>query len=201
MTSFAVAALHAPMQRRQSVAVASEAAPVLNQFSVEAAQAVASAIAEVAGVEALQPHVIPVVPASRAAQRSVAATAARRSAPALSAPQPVSMLQQAPYCIALHPVWPVPTNSWMPGAVQCALCCTTCRIGAWQATHRGMLNHYRAHHGSVCQLSLKEANVSGEENVIVVESCWCIKGIDGDGNASAVQQGSWTPCKRQRGVE
>ena len=84
------------------------------------------------------------------------------------------------------------------GAVQCALCCTTCRIGAWQATHRGMLNHYRAHHDSVCQLSLKEANVSGEENVVVVESCWCIKGIDGDGNASAVQQGSWTPCKRQR---
>jgi len=207
--TFAVAALQAPTQRRQLGAAPTEAAPVLNQFSDEAAAAVAIAIADVAGVDALQPHVMPAVLAPRAephgagtsARRSAPAASARRSAPAESLPDPFSMLQQPPYCIALNPYWPVPTNLWMPGAVQCALCCPTCRIGAWQASHRGMLTHYRAVHGSICQLSLKEANVSGEQNVVVVESCWCIKGIEGNGNASAVQLqggGSWTPCKRQR---
>jgi hypothetical protein len=107
-------------------------------------------------------------------------------------------LQPAPLGIALNPFWPVPTNLWMPGAVQCALCCSTCRIGIWQSTHRGMLNHYRASHGSVFQLPLKVANISGPDNVVVAASCWCIRGIDGDGNASTDKRNSWIPCKRQR---
>jgi hypothetical protein len=98
----------------------------------------------------------------------------------------------------LHLHWPAPNNLWMPGAVQCALCCSTCRIGAWQSSHRGMLNHYRAVHNSVFQLALTLPNVSGPDNVIVTESRWCIKGIDGDGTASTNKKMSWTPCKRRR---
>ena len=86
--------------------------------------------------------------------------------------------------------------SLFAGAVQCALCCNRCRIGAWQKSHRGMLNHYRAVHDSVCQLP-KHADVSGDGNIIIAETCWCIKGLDGDGNAIVDESGSnWTPCHK-----
>ena len=84
------------------------------------------------------------------------------------------------------------------GAVQCAKCCTSCRIGVWQKTHRGMLNHWRSNHDGVCQLPKKDDNISGPENMIVSESFWCIKGINYDGTAAVDNGGgNWVPCTQQ----
>jgi hypothetical protein len=81
------------------------------------------------------------------------------------------------------------------GAVQCAKCCTRCRVGVWQKTHRGMLNHWRNIHDGVCQLPKLHDNISGPENIIVSESCWCIKGINDDGTAAVdTGGGNWVPC-------
>ena len=82
------------------------------------------------------------------------------------------------------------------GAVQCAKCCTKCCVGIWQKDHRGMLNHWRSNHNSVCQLPKHDENISGPENMIVSESCWCIKGINDDGTAVVVANGggNWVPC-------
>ena len=81
------------------------------------------------------------------------------------------------------------------GAVQCAKCCTRCRIGVWQKTQRGMINHWRSNHNGECQLPKKDDNISGPENVIVSESCWCIKGINDDGTAAVDNGGgNWVPC-------
>jgi hypothetical protein len=85
------------------------------------------------------------------------------------------------------------------GAVQCAKCCTKCRIGVWQKTHRAMLNHWRTNHDSECQLPMREANISGPDNIIVSESCWCIKGINFDGTAVVDNGGgNWVPCSQQQ---
>ena len=84
------------------------------------------------------------------------------------------------------------------GAVQCAKCCTRCRIGVWQKTHRGMLNHWRSNHNGECQLPKKDDNISGPENMIVSESCWCIKGINDDGTAAVDNGGgNWVPCTQR----
>jgi hypothetical protein len=81
------------------------------------------------------------------------------------------------------------------GAVQCAKCCSRCSIGIWQKDHRGMLNHWRTNHNYECQLPKKDDNISGPDNVIVSESCWCIKGINDDGSAvSCNDRGNWVPC-------
>jgi len=81
------------------------------------------------------------------------------------------------------------------GAVQCAKCCSRCSIGIWQKNHRGMLNHWRTNHNYECQLPKKDDKISGPDNVIVSESCWCIKGINDDGSAvSDNDRGNWVPC-------
>ena len=81
------------------------------------------------------------------------------------------------------------------GAVQCANCCARCRVGVWQKTHRGMLNHWRYCHDGVCQLPKQNDNISGPENMIVSETCWCIKGINDDGTAAFDNGGgNWVPC-------
>ena len=81
------------------------------------------------------------------------------------------------------------------GAVQCAKCCNSCGVGAWQKDHRGMLNHWRSVHASVCQLPKHNENISGPENMIVTESCWCVKGINYDGTAAVDNSGrNWVPC-------
>jgi hypothetical protein len=198
--AFAQAALQVPSQRRQSAAAQIEPSSATSalQFSDDAAAAVALAIAHVAGPVVAELPLPP--PPLAAAGRPAAAAPRRRSGSSsvpiqLSAPDP---FVEAPAVLALNPHWPVPNNLWMPGAVQCALCCSSCLVGVWQNSHRGMLNHYRASHNAVFQLGLTSPNVSGPENVIVIESCWCIKGIDGDGTASTNPKNSWTPCKRRR---
>jgi hypothetical protein len=202
--AFANAALQAPPQQRIQVVGQSALAPsgVLQEFTNNAAEAVANAISELAGPHALDSLAIAAVPAAASEVRAPAQSPVQRrrtpEAEAAAAPVIELILQPAPPDIALNPFWPAPTNLWMAGAKQCALCCNTCRIGVWQSTHRGMLNHYRNTHGSVCQLTLKESNVSGPENVVVVTSCWCIRGMDGDGNASTEPRNSWIPCKRSR---
>ena len=58
-----------------------------------------------------------------------------------------------------------------------------------------MLNHWRSAHDGVSQLPKIQADVSGPENMIVSESCWCIKGINDDGTATAANgAGNWVPC-------
>ena len=204
---FAEAAIQAPMARRLSGPVPLEAVVVLNELSDEAAQVVADAIAAVAGSEALQPNALTAPPPAQAHRPPPAPSPSRliRGTSSVVAPADLApafaafaAMQPAPADVPLHAFWPAPTNLWMPGAVQCARCCTTCRIGAWQSSHRGMLNHYRAIHDSVCQLSLKEANISGPDNVVVVKTSWCIRGINGDGSASTETAKSWMPCKRPR---
>lgn len=194
--AFAQAALQAPSQRRQSVAapIVANSAQTL-QFSEAAAAAVALAIEQVAGpvVELVNP--LPPPPRVAAGRPAAAAPRQRSGSIQPSAPD---LCVEAPADIALNPHWPAPNNFWMPGAVQCALCCSSCQVGVWQSSHRGMLNHYRAAHNSVFQLAVTLPNVSGPENVIVIESCWCIRGIDGDGTASTSSKTSWTPCKRRR---
>ena len=198
--AFAAAALQAPAQR-----MAPAAAPIdppsipLPVFSEQAAAAVAMAIEQVAGPPVAH---LPLPSPPPAVARTPAAAPSRRSmslAPVSSpAPAPDPFVEP-PADLSLNPHWPAPTNLWMPGAVQCALCCSSCRIGSWQSTHRGMLNHYRSVHSSVFQLAVRTPNISGPENVIVTESCWCIRGIDGAVTASTKNKGSsWTPCKRRR---
>lgn len=200
--AFADAVQTVPMQqRRQEVEESAEAQSVSLQFTDDAAQAVATAIAAVAGPAAMQVVAFAADHEPEEQHRAAAApVASRRRLVVAEIPVPAHelLLQAAPLDIALNPLWPAPKNLWMPGATQCAFCCRTCRIGAWQSSHRGMLNHYRAIHNSVFQLPLKEANVSGEANVIVAESSWCIRGTDGDGNASSDKRSSWIPCKRQK---
>ena len=202
--AFAQAALQAPVARRQSVdAQIQPIASAPLSFSNEAAAAVALAIEQAAGPPAMHAS-LPLPPPAAAVPSALAAASPRRqggsnAAVASPAPAPVpDPFVEPPAGLALHLHWPAPNNLWMPGAVQCALCCSTCRIGAWQSSHRGMLNHYRAVHNSVFQLALTLPNVSGPDNVIVTESRWCIKGIDGDGTASTNKKMSWTPCKRRR---
>jgi len=81
------------------------------------------------------------------------------------------------------------------GAVQCAKCCSRCLVGVWQKNHRGMLNHWRNIHDGVCQLPKIDDNIIGPENMIVSESCWCVKGINDDGTAAVDNGGgNWVPC-------
>ena len=198
--AFAQAALQAPAQRRAPVAAPIDplADPLL-VFSDQAAAAVAMAIEQAAGPPVAHPP-LPSLPPSRALppaaslrQRSSSNAAVANPAPA---PDP---FVEPPAGLPLNPHWPAPTNLWMPGAVQCALCCSSCLTGSWQASHRAMLNHYRARHSGVFELALKLPNVSGPENVVVIETCWCIKGIDGGTTASTNKtKSSWTPCKRRR---
>ena len=197
--AFAEAALQAPAQRRAPAAAPIDALPMpLPVFSDQAAAAVAMAIEQVAGPHVARSPLPPPPPVS--ARRPPAAPPRRRvSLPAVSNPAPApDPFVEPPAGLPLNPLWPAPTNLWMPGAVQCALCCSSCRTGSWQASHRAMLSHYRVHHGSVVQLALTSPNVSGPENVVVIESCWCIKGIDGGMAASTNKTSSWTPCKRRR---
>ena len=197
--AFAIAALQAPPQRRLSPAAHTEPLnPPLLPFDDAAADCVAGAIAQLTGpaiVDVNQP-VLPLPPRPAAAP-SPALSRKRAAAHAPPAPAHDPYIEP-PETLLLNPFWPKPNNLWMPGAEQCALCCSICRVGVWQSSHRGMLNHYRAVHNSVFQLALKLPNVSGPENVIVLESCWCIRGIGGDGNASTNQKISWMPCKRRR---
>jgi hypothetical protein len=58
-----------------------------------------------------------------------------------------------------------------------------------------MLNHWRACHAGVSQLPKHAENISGPENTIVSETCWCIKGINDDGTAAFDNGGgNWVPC-------
>ena len=212
--AFAAAALQAPAQQRAPAAAPIDALAIaLPVFSDQAAAAVAMAIEQAAGPHVAHPA-LPLPPPASA--RPPAASPPRRSSSiaavsspsslrrsssiaAVSSPAPASdPFVEPPPGLRLNPLWPAPTNLWMPGAVQCALCCSSCRTGCWQASHRAMLNHYRARHSGVFELALKLPNVSGPENVVVIESCWCIKGIDGGAAASTNRTSSWTPCKRRR---
>ena len=192
--AFAQAALQAPVPRRVSQVPPIETSVIpLLLLSEDAAAAVASAIQHAAGPPVVHlPLPLPPPPAAVPPFRHRGLNTAAAS----PAPDPYV---EPPEVLALNPHWPAPTNLWMPGAVQCALCCSSCRIGSWQSTHRGMLNHYRSVHSSVFQLAVRTPNISGPENVIVTESCWCIRGIDGAVTASTKNKGSsWTPCKRRR---
>jgi hypothetical protein len=115
--TFAIAMQAAPMARNHPVpfnetSTGSSDQPV---FTDDAARIVADAILEVAGPAALQPP--PVRPSLPAAVRKAPVRRAAPSAPASVAPTASTMLQQPPFCIALNPFWPVPTNLWMPGEV------------------------------------------------------------------------------------
>ena len=202
--SFAIAAAsQAPVPCRASMVppqMASSAdAPIL--FTTEAAAAVALALAiQAAGAPSSVPPPLP-SPSPAAALPRPARPAPRALIPVASPAPAHDPFVDPPQNLELNPHWPAPTNLWMPGAEQCALCCTTCRTGSWQSSHRGMLNHYRAVHNSVCQLPLKTANVSGADNVVVTESCWCIRGLNADGTAVTNKSISFTPCKRRRREE
>jgi hypothetical protein len=197
---FAQAAIEAPPQRMLSAAEQrNPEIPALQPFPEEAAAVVAAAIAQLAVPDVVQPSALPLPPRPAAlppatSSRKRGGGGVARAPPALAP----SLFVEPPVDLELNPFWPKPNNLWMPGAVQCALCCNSCRTGVWQSSHRGMLNHYRAVHNSEFQLELTMPNVSGPENVIVIESCWCIKGMDGDGTASTNPKSSWMPCKRRR---
>lgn len=56
----------------------------------------------------------------------------------------------------------------------------------------------RSNHNGECQLPKKDDNISGPENMIVSESCWCIKGINDDGTAAVDNGGgNWVPCTQR----
>jgi hypothetical protein len=201
--NFALAATsQAPVPHRASVAPQmppSADAPI--PFTTEAAAAVALALAiQAAGAPSSVPPPLPSPSLAAAPPRAAPAASPRHRAfiPVASPAPAHDPFVDPPQNLQLNPHWPAPNNLWMPGAEQCALCCTTCRIGAWQSSHRGMLNHYRAVHHSVCQLPLRLANVSGPDNVVVTESCWCIRGLNADGTAITNKTVSFTPCKRRR---
>ena len=84
---------------------------------------------------------------------------------------------------------PGPSNLWVPGAVQCARCCTVCTVGQWQKDRKSMLLHFRSKRCG--------GNTVTEPNSSIhSESRWCVKALDANGHATTcLGSRSWTPTE------
>jgi hypothetical protein len=101
------------------------------------------------------------------------------------APEPVVLSSLPQDSTALHPYWPLPSNVWTPGAVQCARCCKTCRKGQWVVSAKQLAAHFRLYHEGIPQ--------------VVEETAWCVKGFNAEGVALIGHRrdggASWVPAQ------
>ena len=94
---------------------------------------------------------------------------------------------------ALHEHWPIPSNYWTPGAVQCARCCNSCKKGQWHVSDKQIAAHFRLFHGGVPQLRRVG------RDWVVEETAWCVKGFNAAGVALIGHRrdggASWVPAQ------